>query len=161
MSVFFAGVKVTSHALRLLIKSVINSCGQFKSILVCLISFPCSLSIALLLSKSLVLFLQSLELSLLSSGVLILEHASHSSDSGGLFSIVSILLLVAGVLVLVLLGLLLNPLLLLFSLVLDALGVEQVLALELGAAGSEGWHILFWTIETLASSLHICSLNLI
>ena len=94
MSVLFTGVEVASHALRLDLEAVINGCCKFEGILVRLVLAPCFLSVALLLCESLVLLLKSFELCLLTGSVLVLQHASHSCNGGGLLSIVSILLLV-------------------------------------------------------------------
>ena len=155
ISVLFAGGEVTSHALRFGTETVINGCSQFEVVLAGLILFPCILAVSLLLSEALVFLLHGLELSILTSGVLILEHASHASDGGGLLSVVGFLISARLIVLLVLLSLLLSPCLLLGSLVGNAILVKEVLTFELGAARSESGHILFRTIESLTGSFHI------
>ena len=88
-----------------------------------LLLLPLSFTVPLLLRKSLIFLLQRLQLSLFAHGVLVLEHASHTGAGSSLLSIVSFLLHVGGVLFLVLVYLLVAPVALLRSLVLDALGV--------------------------------------
>ena len=113
---------------------MVDGGGQFKLILCCLVVLPCSLSVSLLLSKSLVLSLEFLELLVLAGSILVLEHSSHASDGGSLLSVISFLLLKTSISVSKLLLLFVAPVLLLFSLVLNALVVEEILTLELGAS---------------------------
>ena len=134
---------------------MINGGRQFEVVLGGLILFPCILAVSLLLSEALVFFLHGLELSILPGGVLILEHTSHASDGGCLLSVVSFLLSARLIVVLVLLSLLLNPCLLLGSLVSNAILVEEILTFELGAARGVGGHILYRAIESLTGSFHI------
>ena len=120
-----------------------------------LLLLPLSFTVPLLLRKSLIFLLHRLQLSLFAHGVLVLEHASHAGAGSSLLSIVSFLLHVGGVLFLVLVYLLVAPVALLRSLVLDALGVEEVFSLKLAASRGEGRHILFGAVKALSRSLHI------
>ena len=86
---------------------------------------------------------------------LILEHAPHSSDDSGLFGVSSLLLDFSLNTVVVLLGLLLDPGLLLCGLEGNALVVEEVLTFKLAAAGGKSGHILLGAVESLSCSFHI------
>merc|ERR1712025_865170 len=112
---------------------MVDCCGQFKVVFLDLVLLEGTFSVSLLLGKSLVLFLQGLELSVLAHGVLVLEHATHTGDGGCLFSVCCILIALRVLCFFVFVLLLVAPCLLLCCLVCYALSVEQILTFKLTA----------------------------
>ena len=155
-SEFVAGLQEASHALRLSLQTVVHSGSQLKLVPRGLLLPPGGFTLALLLCQAAVLLLQGLELSVLARGHVVLKHSTHASDGVGLHGVVLFLLSLGLVCGALLVGLLAGPLPLLLGLECHSLVVEQVLALELGAARGKGRHVLLRAVESLASSLHLC-----